>query len=152
MAAIIGNGISHAGLFDENYQFPWFISGTVTSADIGKAVTQDITAARTVKLAGDGDTVLGRLETLELRTVEGVNVATVSHKGGMTLPYVAGAVPAIGDTVQGGTVAGKVKTIAPSQDTPAAGGATTIELADQSRKNIVTFVDTTNLLVEVILF
>ena len=97
----IGQGISLAGLFHEDWQYPFYVSGAVTQADVGKAVTLDTTAQNTVKLAGDGDPILGRLETFEDRTVEGVKVGTVSIQGGMKFPKTAAAI-AVGNSIVGG--------------------------------------------------
>lgn len=96
--------------------FTYLISGTVTAADVGKAVTLDTTAASTVKLAGSGDKIVGRLEAYEDRTVLGVKVATVSRKFKDLLPIASGLtsfdVVALGDTVVGsGTATGTVKAL-----------------------------------------
>lgn len=67
---------------------------------VGLAVTQDTTAANTVKLAGDGDKILGRLENVEDRTVEGIKVGAVKIIGGMALKKTGEI--AVGDMVLGG--------------------------------------------------
>lgn len=75
---------------------------------IGKAVTQDTSAANSVKLVTSGSKVLGRILLVEDRTSQGEGVvATIERCGGMTLPY-DGDAPAVGDTVVGGTAAGNV--------------------------------------------
>lgn len=98
----------------EDFMFTYLVSGTVTAADVGKAVTIDATAANTVKLAGDDDEVFGRLETYEDRTQEGIKVGTVSRKMRAKLPTDTGLtgfdVPAVGDTVVGST-AGAIKAL-----------------------------------------
>ena len=49
----IGNGVSLRGLYNQDKSFTWNISGTINRAtDLGKAMTQDITAANSAKLAG----------------------------------------------------------------------------------------------------
>lgn len=100
--AIIGEGISHRGLVSEDFHYPFFITGTVTSADVGKAVSIDTAAAYSVKLAGADEVVVGVLVSYEDRSVEGVKVATVATKGGfrVTKAAAAGAI-VVGDTVIG---------------------------------------------------
>lgn len=47
------------------------------------AVSLDTAAANQVKLAGDGERILGRAEVVEDRTVEGILVGTISLQGGI---------------------------------------------------------------------
>lgn len=110
MSAQIGY-TSLAGIHDENVQLGFLISGTVTEADIGKAVTLDSGAANTVKLAGDNDVILGRLMAYEDRTAEGIKMATVSMGVSMDFPINTDAVssptdetPAVGDYICGATL------------------------------------------------
>jgi len=100
--AIIGQGISLRGMTHEKFHYPFYLKAGIVRADVGKAVSLDNTAANTVKLAEDGDPIIGRLVSWEDRSVEGVLVGTVEHRGG--LPFTkAAAAPAInvGDTVVG---------------------------------------------------
>ncbi len=104
------------GLIDEDAQYTFNVAAGITAADVGKAVTIDSTAANTVKLASDGDQILGRLEVVEVRSLEGVNVATVSLKGGMVFTVTPDAlaigpdeIPAVGDYLLGGNTAGAAK-------------------------------------------
>jgi hypothetical protein len=99
------------GTTHPDFQYTYKISGTVTEADEGKAVTLDSTAANTVKLAGADDVVIGRLFRYENRVAEGVKLATVETKGGMRLPKLASTVVAVGDSVVG-EAAGLVKAAA----------------------------------------
>lgn len=101
MAGRIGAGISLAGMYHEAWQYPFYISGSVTQDDVGKAVTLDTSAANTVKLAGDGDVILGRLEVYEDRVQEGIKVATVNLAGGMKLPVKTGETVNVGDSAIG---------------------------------------------------
>lgn len=106
---MIGEGISHRGLISEVFHFPFYITGTVTLDDVGKAVTYDTTAAKSVKLAGAGDPVVGSLVSYEDRVVEGIKVATVALKGGFQFTKAAGTdTIVIGDTVVGSATAGEV--------------------------------------------
>lgn len=94
---------SLAGIYFEDFQFPFLISGNPDPVnDVGKAVTLDATAANTVKLAGAGDKIVGRLETVEARTAEGITVATVAVKFSDKLPIANGQTPAVGNIVVGG--------------------------------------------------
>lgn len=125
------NGIQHP-----EFSYPFNLKATIVAADAGKAVSLDTTAANTVKLATDGDTIIGRLETVEIRPIEGINVGAVSIKGGIKFPVgtslTALDVPDIGEYLVGddstadGT--GHVKGLA----TPAAGKSNwlVVEMAD----------------------
>lgn len=74
----------------------WNISGTVTKADEGKALSQDLTAPNTLKLAADGEVIVARLEIFEDR-----GVCTAQHHFTDKLPSANGATIAVGDTVVG---------------------------------------------------
>lgn len=134
--SVIGAGISLRGIHVEDFHFPFYLASGITKADEGKAVTLDTTAANTVKLAGDGDPILGRLEVVEVRVGEGVNVGTVALKGGLKLPLKSAETVNVGDAVQGAG-SGEVKALAVSQDTAAGGGATDIAHASHDGRNIV---------------
>jgi hypothetical protein len=97
-----------------DFQFTYNVSGSVTAADLGKAVAFDTTATNTIKLAGDGDVVIGRLEAFEDRTQEGIKVGTVARKIRGKFPVKTGLTGfnavAVGDTVVGAG-AGEVKAL-----------------------------------------
>lgn len=134
--AIIGEGISHRGLVSEDFHYPFYITGVVTTADVGKAVAIDAAAAYSVKLAGNGDRVVGVLVSYEDRVVEGVKVATVALKGGFRVTKAAAATAiSVGDTVIGAG-AGEVK--------PRRNAGDTANEADHSQ-NIVTSVNGTDI-------
>lgn len=78
----------------------FILEDSIKQEHVGLAVTQDTTAANTVKLAGDGDKILGRLENVEDRTVEGIKVGAVKIIGGMALKKTGEI--AVGDMVLGG--------------------------------------------------
>lgn len=88
-----------------DFRFTYAVSGAVTAADVGKAVALDTTAPNTVKLAGDGDAIFGRLEVIENRTQEGLVVGTISRKIRAKLP-LAGSLNALNTPVVGDTVVG----------------------------------------------
>lgn len=100
--AIIGQGISLRGMTHEKFHYAFYLASGITSDDVGKAVALDSSAPNTVKLAGDGEQIIGKLVTREDRTVEGVLVGTVELRGGFRFTK-ADAAPAInvGDTVVG---------------------------------------------------
>jgi hypothetical protein len=101
--AIIGQGISLRGMTHEKFHYPFYLASGTVIGDVGKAVTLDSTAANTVKLAGDGDTIIGKLVTVEDRSVEGVLVGTVALRGGFRFTEVGSPTYAlaVGDSVIG---------------------------------------------------
>ena len=103
MAAVIGNGVSLRGIFFEDFQLPFNLASGITQSDEGKAVALDTSAANQVKLAASGDVVIGRLERVEDRSVEGILVGTVSLKFSNQLPIDSGSSYsfAVGDTAVG---------------------------------------------------
>jgi hypothetical protein len=105
--SIIGAGVSLQGIEHDDFHYPFRLASGITSADVGKAVALDTTAANTVKLAGDGDTVLGKLVSVENRVTEGLLVGTVALKGGFRFAKV-GTIN-VGQTVVGSATAGSVK-------------------------------------------
>ena len=109
MAYTIGGIVSQAFTL-EDFLFTYYISGTVSDAtDAGKAVTLDITAANTMKLTGDNDPVMGRLEKYEDRTVLAIKVGTVARRFKCKLPASIGHGIVLGNAVSGSAVAGLVK-------------------------------------------
>jgi len=100
--ATIGVGISLRGIEHDDFHYPFNLASGITTADIGKAVSLDTTAANTVKLAGAGEKIVGKLVTVENRVTEGVLVGTVALRGGFrfTKATAAGAI-AVGDSVVG---------------------------------------------------
>lgn len=105
--SVIGQGISLWGIHHEEFHYPFNLASGITTTDVGKAVALDTSAANTVKLAGDGDAILGKLVTVENRSVEGVLVGTVELKGGMKFDKV-GTIN-VGQSVVGSATAGSVK-------------------------------------------
>lgn len=100
--AIIGQGISLLGMTHEKFHYSFYLAAGVTAADVGKAVSLDDSAPNTVKLAADGDQIIGKLVVREDRTVEGVLVATVALRGGFKFEKASGAAAiSVGDTVVG---------------------------------------------------
>ena len=98
--------------FDQKaFQLTWNLASGIVAADIGKALSVGA-AANTLKLAADGDVIVGRLMTVEARTTEGTLVGTCEHLFAALLPIkaglTAGAVVAVGSNVVGAG-AGEIK-------------------------------------------
>lgn len=109
MSAIIGEGVSLRGIYDEEYAYTWNLTGSVAAGDVGKAMTQDTSVANSAKLTTDGAVVLGSLASYENRVQEGIVVGAINRKGVFVWEYT-GAAPALGAGVVGSATAGKVKT------------------------------------------
>lgn len=135
----IGNGVSLKGIHQEEFNYPFLVSGTPTTQMLldGGAVTLDTAANNTVKIAGVGDRIMGKLESYENRVVEGIKIGAVATKGSYGFKYNLNGAgtdvpPAIGGSVVG-SAGGKVEAAAASAD------------------NVVVEVDTTNSICVVIL-
>lgn len=108
MTQVIGSGgIRHHGIHVEDAAFPFNMENAVVLADVGKAMTIDTGADCSAKLAGDGDRVIGKLQTFEDRVQEGVKVGTVLMQGGFQ--FNTTGVVAVGNSVVGSATAGSVK-------------------------------------------
>lgn len=94
MPGIMTAGVSLRSIPNEEFHYTFLLASGITEASIGLAVSLDTGAANTVKLAGNGEVVIGRLETYEDRTVEGIKVGTVSMKGALVLPWSGTLSPA----------------------------------------------------------
>lgn len=93
----------------EEFAFAFYLEASITEDDLGKAVTVDDSAEMTVKLAGDGDVILGRLDTFEDRG--DFKIGAIQLKGGTAFTYT-GTAPSVGHGLVGDAVAGTVKTTA----------------------------------------
>jgi hypothetical protein len=102
--------VSLRGFHFEDFILTFMLAAGITAADQGKAVSFGA-APNTVKLAADGDTIIGRLETVEDRKVEGSLVGAVALKFANLLPIKAAQVANVDDTVVGAG-AGEVKAAA----------------------------------------
>jgi hypothetical protein len=98
----IGSGVTLRGLYVDDAQLPFNLAAGITVAHIGLAVALDTSGPTQVKLAGDGDQIVGRLEVVEIRTQEGLNVGTVATEGGLDFAPKVGYVAAPGDRLVGG--------------------------------------------------
>ena len=93
-------GVTLKGTIPDN-DLTFILDSNITEANVGLVVTQDTSAANTVKLAGAGDEILGRLESVEDRVVEGIKVGTVKLVGGMALKPATGYTAQVGDKLVG---------------------------------------------------
>jgi len=96
----IGQGVTLSGHFHEDSQYTFVLNAAITKADIGKAVR--VTGTNTVSLAGDGEEIDGRLETVEDRVQEGIKVGTINTNAGVNYPLKAADALAPGDWAIGG--------------------------------------------------
>lgn len=94
----------------EDSMFTFNLAAGIVIGDVGKAVSIDTGADMTVKLCGDGDKVIGRLEQVEDRGGEGLLVGTVAMRFVGKLPS-SGAI-ARGIAVVGSATPGSVKAAA----------------------------------------
>ena len=96
-------------------QFTVYLSGGVTTAHVGLPVTQDLTAANTMKLATAGLAIQGAILSVEARVNEGTTVGTVEFEFATRFTIDTGLtganVVAVGSRLEGGTVAGTVRAI-----------------------------------------
>ena len=99
--SVIGQGISLRGMVHNDFHYPFYLAAAVVRADVDKAVAIDATGPNKVKLAGDGDQILGKLATLEDRSIEGVKVGTVELRGGWRFKIATGETVTVGQTVVG---------------------------------------------------
>lgn len=146
--SVIGSGISLRGIYQDAFNYPFYVSGSPTQSDVGKAVSLDTTAANTVKLAADGDPIFGVLVSLEDRTVEGIKIGAVATKGGFKLPVVSGGAGAIsvGSEVQGAG-SGEVKVLATQNDTDGTGAPAIKGGTHQKRNVVVEKISTTHVVI-----
>lgn len=101
--------VSLRGFHFEDFMLTGKLKDGITTDDVGKAIAVDAASgANCFKLAGAGDTIVGRLESVEDRTVEGNLVGAISFRFANTLPIDAAGTVAVGDTVVGGATAGTV--------------------------------------------
>ena len=108
--------VSLRGLYVEPFIWTFLGASGMTAADVGKAVTIDSSANNTVKLAGDGDRILGLVESVEVRTQDGVITVGVATKGGFKFSLNPNAtastpdeLPVVGEFIEGGTATDTTK-------------------------------------------
>lgn len=99
-------GVVSYGFPIDTHTFTYLITGLADEAAVaaapGYAVSQDKTAANSVKLAADGDEIFGRVFSAENRTVLGFKTAAIQRRFKEKLPTVPTPGLAIGDRVIGG--------------------------------------------------
>lgn len=103
--AYTGSGVVTSGFPLDDFTFTYLISGLADAAAVnaapGKVVAIDTGAAATVKLAGDGDEIFGRVRTAEDRDVLGIKTAAIARKFKERVPAATGHGIVVGDSVVG---------------------------------------------------
>lgn len=118
MALPFHNGVRLDGYDDQDTQFTFLLASAIVEADIGKAVSQDGTNPNQVKLAADGDLIVGMLSTYENRVIDGIKVGVVACTFVDLLPIVGGGGSiVVGSGVVGGG-AGTIKHITKAAGLP----------------------------------
>lgn len=112
--AIIGAGVTLRGMTQPDSRYTFILDAAIVAADVGKAVSIKAGSANTVKLAGAGDLIVGRLYSFEDRVVEGIKVGAVETEGGLVMTTTG--VVAVGNSVVGDAIAGTVKAGADSRN------------------------------------
>jgi len=107
MSSIASGGVSLVGIPQNMFRLTCYLAAGITSANKGQPVALDTTANNTVKLAGDGDVIIGNLITVSTGTTEGISAGTVEFKGGFTWNFTGTVV--VGNQVVGSATAGSVK-------------------------------------------
>jgi len=101
MATYSHTNVTLRGFHSEDSSLTFNLATGIVDADVGKAMSVDASGPNKAKLAGDGDTIIGRLASVEARSVEGTLVGAVELQFANILPIKAGEVVAVGDTVVG---------------------------------------------------
>lgn len=105
MALPFHNGVRLDGYDDQDTQFTFLLAAGMTAANIGFAVSQDGTNPNQVKLAADGDLIVGVLSTFENRAIDGILTGVVACTFVDLVPILDGltstAVVNVGSSVVG---------------------------------------------------
>lgn len=120
--AVFHNKVRMAKYDHKDFQFTLNLAAGITSADVGKAVSVDTSADNQVKLAADGEEIVGVIYTVEPRVNEGQLIGTIELKFSAKLPIKSGLsgakVVARGKRLLGAG-AGEVRAYDPATDTTA---------------------------------
>lgn len=114
--AYTGQGVVSYGFPIDTHTFTYLLSGVAATDDAvaaasGKAVSQDVAAANTVKLAADAEAIFGRVFLAENRAVLGIRTAAVQRQFKEKLPAAPGHGILVGGHVVGAG-AGLVRAVA----------------------------------------
>ena len=105
------------GFHFEDFSLSVNLAAGITQSDIGKALAVDATGSNKLKLAGNGDTIVARLASVEDRTVEGTLIGAAEFRFANLLPIksglTGGEAVVVGSTVVGAG-SGEVKALADS--------------------------------------
>lgn len=128
MSQVIGDGVIHAAMYNEDASLTWHFDGTLDGTERGAPVSVKPNSNRTVEVAPADAELVGRLFKAEDRVTEGIRVCSVFHHGVWTFPYDELAAPTVGGQVVGAG-AGKVKAAAAGK-----GGNTLVSAVDFDKK------------------
>lgn len=95
-----GFRVTTTGIIVQESRLTWNGTPDITVNHTGHAATIDTTQDNTVKLAGDGDPILGQIEVVEIETT-GEVIVNVAIAGGYRLACEPNAQFTAGDTVVG---------------------------------------------------
>ena len=100
------NGIVTSGFPLDDFTFTYQLTGVAqtdnaAAATAGKVVSLDASKPGAVKLAADGETIIGRIFLAENRAVQGFMTAAVQRKFKEKVPAAEGHGIVIGDSVVG---------------------------------------------------
>lgn len=100
MPAPFHNQVSLAGFHFEDSILTVNLATGVTY-EVGNPLAIDTTAPNRLKIAGAGEEIVARLESVENRTVEGILVGAAAFRFASKFPVAAGSTLAVGDTAVG---------------------------------------------------
>jgi hypothetical protein len=128
MANLAGGGVTLVGVGTNIFTPTFLLDSGLAESDIGTPVAQT-TVANTVKKAGDGDIILGILQSYENDVAAGVKRGSVHLFGGFRLRYKTSDAVAVGDSVVSAG-SGEVKTTATANKTLVMSKNTTDQTVD----------------------
>jgi hypothetical protein len=114
MATAFHNTVDLRGLHFEDTMVTMSLNAAIVKADEGKPVSIDVAANNRVKIAGNGDQIIGKLLVVEDRSVDGIKVGTIELRFVADWPILAADTLAVGDTAVGAG-SGEVKKAAANQ-------------------------------------
>lgn len=117
MTDIFHTQVALHGYDFQDSQLTFNLNASMVAANVGAPVALDAAAPNTVKLAGDGDEIIGVLMTFEDRTIEGQKVGTVELRFAKKLKIKTGETVVVGSRLVGAG-GGEVKAVA-APSTPA---------------------------------
>lgn len=111
MTDIFHTQVALHGYDFQDSQLTFNLNASMVAANVGAPVALDAATPNTVKLAGDGDEIIGVLMTFEDRTIEGQKVGTVELRFAKKLKIKTGETVVVGNRLVGAG-GGEVKAFA----------------------------------------